>query len=195
MNEHRELLQKWLRMLFYIQIASMVLVVINALTYLDSITVWVNRAITVATVWCLFQLNAVNPRYRTSAITKAGVLICGLLTLPTNTSGLGLSSSLMLVGSICSWVTAYQEYHAHSEVVAEADEKLAKKWNGLFALEIAVAIGTSIISIIGTTIMVVTGVLTDTITTVLIGASTVLGLSLEGLYLLYMKRTLKLLEN
>ena len=62
-------------------------------------------------------------------------------------------------------------------------------------MEIAVAIGTSIISIIGTTIMVVTGVLTDTITTVLIGVSTVLGLSLEGLYLIYMKRTLKLLDE
>ena len=195
MNEHRELLQKWLKMLFYAQIASIAITVINAVTYLDNITSWILKAVNVTVLWSLFQLKDVNPRYRISAITKAGVLICGLLTLPTNTSGLGLSSSLMLVGSICSWVTAYQEYHAHSEVVAEADEKLAKKWNGLFALEIAVAIGTSIISIIGTTIMVVTGVLTDTITTVLIGVSTVLGLSLEGLYLIYMKRTLKLLEN
>lgn len=195
MKEYKELLQKWLRMLFYIQIASMALVVVNALTYLDSITVWVNRGLTAAVIWCLFQLKDVNPRYRTSAITKAGVLICGLLTLPTNTSGLGLSSSLMLVGSICSWVTAYQEYHGHSELVAEADGKLAKKWSDLFVWEIAIAIGTSMISIVGTTIMVATGVLTDRIATVLIALSTILGLSLEGLYLYYMKRTLDLLET
>lgn len=195
MKEHKELLQKWLGMLFYIQIASMVITAVNAVTHLDNIIAWVNKGITLSVIWCLFQIKDVSPRYRTAAITKAGVLICGLLTLPVNTSGLGLSSILMLVGSACSWITAYQEYHGHGELVAEADKKLAKKWNDLFVWEVAIALGTSMISIIGTTVMVVTGVLTDTITTVLIALFTILGLALEGLYLFYMKRTLKLLED
>lgn len=195
MTEHKELLQKWLRVLFYAQIAYMAITAINAVTRWDSITAWVNRGITLTVIWCLFQIREINPRYRTAAITRVGAFLCGLLTLPVNTSGLGLSSILMLVGSVCSWITAYQEYHGHGELVAEADEKLAKKWNDLFVWEIVVALATSVLSIVGTTFMVATGMLTATVTTVLIAVSTVIGLVLEGLYLQYMKQTLKLLEE
>ena len=78
MQEHRELLSKWLRVLFYAQIASIVLTVINMATYLDSITAWAGKAITVAVIWSLFQLKDVNPRYRTAAIAQAAVLICAM---------------------------------------------------------------------------------------------------------------------
>ena len=60
--------------------------------------------------------------------------------------------------------------------------------------EVVVALGTSIVSLFGTIILAATGMLTDTITTVVILLTTVLGLVLEGLYLIYMKRTLALLE-
>ena len=194
MNEHKEVLSKYLRILFYTQIAYMVITCINALTHWDSITAWVNKGITVIGIWCLFQLLKVNPRYRTAAITRAGALICGLLTLPVNTSGLGLSSILMLVGSLCTWITDYQEYHGHSEVAAQWDEKLAKKWKDLFVWEVVVALGTSVFSVFGTVMLMAADMLSDTITTVVILLSTVLGLLLEGLYLIYMKRTLALLE-
>ena len=194
MNEHKEILRKYLRILFYTQIAYMVITCINAVTYLDRITAWVNKGITIIGIWCLFQLPKVNLRYRTAAITRAGALICGLLTLPVNTSGLGLSSILMLVGSTCTWITDYQEYHGHSEIAAQWDKKLAKKWRDLFVWEVVVALGTSIVSVFGTIILAATGMLTDTITTVVILLTTVLGLVLEGLYLVYMKRTLALIE-
>ena len=194
MKEHKEILSKYLRILFYTQIAYIAITCINAVTYLDSITVWLNRAITLVVIWCLFRMRAVNPRYRTAAITKAFVFLSGLLTLPVNTSGLGLSSILMLAGGICSWITAYQEYHGHGELVAELDGKLAKKWKDLFLWEVVVALGTSVISVFGTVILMAADMLTDTITTVVITLSTVLGLVLEALYLLYMKRTLALIE-
>ena len=194
MNEHKEVLRKYFRILFYTQIAYMGITCINAVTHWDSVTAWVNKGITAIGIWCLFQLPKVNPRYRTAAITRAGALICGLLTLPVNTSGLGLSSILMLVGSTCTWITDYQEYHGHSEIAAQWDEKLAKKWRDLFVWEVVVALGTSIVSLFGTIILAATGMLTDTITTVVILLTTVLGLVLEGLYLLYMKQTLELLE-
>lgn len=194
MNEHKELLQKWLRVLFYSQIAHMAITVINAVTHLDNITAWVNRGITVIVIWCLSQIRDVNPRYRTAAITRAGAFLCGLLTLPVNTSGLGLSAVLLLAGSACSWITQYQEYHGHGEVVSESDEKLAKKWKDLFTWEIVVALATSVLSVFGTTFLMATGMLTTTVTTVLIWVSTVIGLVLEGLYLLYLKHTLDLLE-
>ena len=194
MNEHRELLSKWLRILFYAQIASMVLTLINMATYLDNITVWAGQAITVAVIWSLFQLKDVNPRYRTAAIAQAAVLICGFLTTPVNSSAVGLSSILLLVGSIAAWVTAYQEYHAHSELVAEADERLAKKWDGLFLKEILIGLAISAISVVGTTVLVAAGMVSGTITTVIIALTTITNLILEGLYLLYMKQTLTLLD-
>lgn len=194
MKEHRELLSKWLRVLFYSQIAHMSITVINAVIHWDNITAWVNRGITAIVIWCLFQIRDVNPRYRTAAITRAGAFLCGLLTLPVNTSGLGLSAVLLLAGSTCSWITQYQEYRGHGEVVAETDEKLAKRWKDLFIWEIVVALATSVLSVFGTTLLMAADMLTDTISTVLIAVSTVIGLALEGLYLLYMKRTLALIE-
>ena len=195
MNEHKEILRKYLRSLFYTQIAYMVITAINAVTYLDRITAWVNKGITIIGIWCLFQLPKANLRYRTASITRAGALICGLLTLPVNTSGLGLSSLLMLVGSLCTWITDYQEYHGHSEVAAQWDEKLAKKWKDLFIWEVVVALGTSVFSVFGTVMLMAADMLSDTITTVTILLTTVLGLVLEGLYLVYMKRTLALLDT
>ena len=195
MTEHKESLRKWLRVLFDAQIASIALTVINAVTYLDSITVWVNRALPLVVIWSLFQIKEVSPRYRTAAITRTGSLICSLLTLPVNTSGLGLSSILMLAGSTCLWITEYQEYHGHGELVAEADEKLAKRWKDLFIWEVVIALGTSVISIGGVTLLMTMDLLTTTISTILIAVTTVIGLITEGLYLLYMKRTLNLLDN
>lgn len=194
MKEHKELLQKWLKVLLYAQIVSMAVTVINAVTHLDNITAWILKAIKLVALWSLFHMKDVNPRYRTSAITKLGALICGLLTTPVNTR-LGLSSLLMLVGSGCSWVTTYQEYHAHGELVAETDRKLAKKWKDLFVWEIVIGLGISFISVGATTVLVAAGAASSSITTVIIILTTLVSLALEALYLLYMKRTLELLEN
>lgn len=194
MKERKELLIKWLQMLFYIQIASMVITAVNAVSNLDTVTTWVSKALTVVAIWSLFQLKDVNPRYRTTTVSKAVALACGLLTTPVNTSALGLSSILVLVGAAASWIASYQEYHGHGELVAEADEKLAKKWNGLFMWEILIGLGISLISTITTTLMVATGVLTGTITTLIIALSTICGLALDGLYLYYMKQTIKLID-
>ena len=194
MHEHKQLLQKWLKVLFYAQIVSIALTIINALTYLDNITAWILRVVNVAVLWSLFQLKDVNPRYRTAAIAKLGALICVLLTAPVNTR-LGLSSILMLVGSGCSWITAYQEYHGHGELVEAADSKLAKKWKDLFVWEIMIGLGISFISVGATTVLVAVGAASSSITTAIILLSTLSSLVLEALYLLYMKRTLELLNN
>ena len=194
MNEHKELLQKWLKVLFYAQIASMAITAISAVTHLDNITAWILKAVNVMVVWSLFQLKDVNPRYRTSAITKFVVLICGLLTAPVN-SRLGLSSILMLVGSGCSWVTTYQEYHGHGELAEEMDAKLGKRWKDLFVWEIVMGLAISFISVGATTVLVAAGAASSSITTAIILLTTLVNLALEALYLLYMKRTLDLLEN
>lgn len=194
MNEHKEALCKHLRILFYIQIASISITLINSVSNLDSITRWVSKALSLGTVWSLFQLKTVNPRYRTAAITNAVVFVCGLLTLPVNTSGLGLSSILLLVGAGCSWVAAYQEYHGHSEVTALWDEKLSKKWSSLFVWELVSGLAVSFLTIIVTTMLVAADTPSKLPTTITIVISTAVGLVMELLYLRYMKQTLTFVE-
>lgn len=194
MNEHTATLSKYLRVLFYVQIASIVITLINAVSYLDSITGWVIKALAIIAIWSLFQMKNASSRYRTAAIAKVTVLICGLLTTPVNTSAMGLSGILALVGGIASWVAAYQEYHGHGEIAAHWDEKLMKKWNSLFVWEVVISLGISTISVFGTTLMIAAGVLSSTITTVIITLSTICGLALDALYLHYMKQTLAFID-
>lgn len=195
MNEHRGILGKWLRLLFYVHIAFLVITAINTVSNLDNITLWVRKALSVVAIWSMFQLKEVNPRYRTAAIANAAVLICGLLTTPVNTSALGLSSVLVLVGATASWIASYQEYHAHGEVVAEQDEKLAKKWNSLFGLEILVGLGVSLFSTAATVILVSAEMESATVTTIILAVTNIVYILLDVLYLLYINRTQKLLEN
>ena len=194
MKEHKELLSKWLRVLFYIQIASIAITLVNAVSNLDSITRWVSKGLSLATIWSLFQMNTVQPRYRTTAILSTVVFICGLLTLPVNRSGIGLSTVLLLVGSTCCWVAAYQEYHGHSEVSACWDPQLGKKWNNLFVLEIVSGLAVSFLTTIVTTVLMVADAPSKLPTTVTIVISTGVGLVMKLLYLHYMKQTLALLE-
>lgn len=195
MKEHKELLQKWLGMLFYIQIASIAITLVNSVSNLDSITRWASKALSLVTIWSLFQLKAVNSRYRIASITNAGVFICGLLTTPINSSALSLSSILMLAGATAAWVAAYQEYHAHGELIAQADEPLAKRWNSLFILEILMGLGVSLFSTVATVVLVSAEMDSKTVTTIILAVTNIVYLLMDALYLLYMYRMLKLIES
>lgn len=195
MNEHRELLSKLLRILFYVHIASLVIFAVNAVSSLESITTWVSKALTLAVIWSLFQLKGANPRYRTAAMCGAVDFICGLLLVNVSTSNLGVSGIAVLAGSVCSLIATYQEYHAHGELVRELDEKLSKKWSNLFVWEIVLGLLTSLVSVIATTILVTQEMDTATVTTIVGILTIIVNIGLSVLYLLYMQRTLKLIEN
>ena len=195
MYEQKEILTKWLRTLFYVQIVSMVITAINAVSYLDNITGWLSKGCAVVAIWSFLQLKDVHPRYQTTAMAKAAVLICGLLTTSVNTFVPTFAGILMLAGSLASLAASYQEYHAHGELVEEAVPKLGKQWKDLFVWEIVVGLGISAISVVGTIVMVSADMLSGTITTVIMVLTTLCNLAFQGLYLWYMKRTLNLLEN
>jgi hypothetical protein len=59
---------------------------------------------------------------------------------------------LSVAASICSIVAVYQEYTAHSEVLAEKDMILSRKWHNLFYWEFIAAIllslGSSVAAVI-----------------------------------------------
>ena len=76
-----ELLVKWLRVLMYIAIVSLVNSVVNFLPIVPaSVTTWISRGIMVAVVVCMFQLTPANARYKKAGIMRAVMLVCTLIT-------------------------------------------------------------------------------------------------------------------
>lgn len=102
MQEQKQFLSKWLRILLYVHTAAMAITVINAVSYLDNVTGWVSKALLAVGAWSLMQLRIANPRYQTAAIAKIALLICGLLTAPITSSAMSPSIVLVLIGSTAS---------------------------------------------------------------------------------------------
>lgn len=190
MNEQKTLLTKWLQNLLYLHLASLVIAAVNAIMGLGSFTRWIGWAISIGAVFCLFQLQNVNQRYQKSAIFQAVALGSSLIV--TLFGGLGL---LATVASVCGIIASYQEYHAHSELVAEVDDRLSRKWAGLFLWSLALGI----VSGFASSAVVMIGVLAEVDTALLANVAVVVvllsGAVVEILYLRYMKQTLKLLEK
>lgn len=190
MNEQKTLLTKWLRNLLHLHIASLLIVVVNAITGLESFTRWVSWATSVGVILCLFRLQNVNQRYQKAAIFQAVVL--GGSVASTLFDSLAL---LGTVASVCGIVAGYQEYHAHSELVAEVDDRLSRKWSGLFLWSLALGL----VSGFASTALVTIGVLAeaDVVMLAAVAVAVVLlsGAVVEILYLRYMDQTLNLLEK
>ena len=126
---------KWLRALFYIAIVSLVNSVVDYFPFIPaSISTWVSRGIMAATVFCMLQLAWKNKRYQKTAIFRAVMLGCALIT-----SFLFGSYLLTIAASIFSILAVYQEYSAHAELVAERNAALSRKWHKLFYWELAAA--------------------------------------------------------
>lgn len=188
MNENMEfkkdLIAKWLRIMMYIALASLVNSVIDFLPFVPaSVTAWISRGIMVAMVVCLFQLAPANDRYKKAGIMRAVMLVCTLIT-----AFLYASSILTLAASILSIIAVYQEYNAHSELVAEKDAKLSGKWHSLFTWGIIAAVLVSFGSIV--TVLIVAMLEMDAVraTSVIVGLLSVPQLVIDVVYLLYLKK-------
>lgn len=141
-----EHLTKWLGILFAANLASLIVPLFSYLPMETGWITWVQKAITLCSVICLFQLTPGGIRYRRAAICRAVVLGCslvnGLVIWPIQfqvVTGSEEAPLLTAAGSILnlavmvfSWVATYQEYTAHADLIAPADPALAKKWHRLF---------------------------------------------------------------
>ena len=66
-----DLLAKWLRVLMYIAVVSIVNSLISFLPAMPaSVTTWISRGIMIAMVVCMFRLAPVNERYKTAGILR-----------------------------------------------------------------------------------------------------------------------------
>ena len=187
MNENLEfksdLLTKWLRALVYIAIVSIVNSVISILPIIPaSVTTWISRGIMVAMVVCMFRLAPVNERYKKAGILRAvwlGCMIASLVFLP---------SILILTASILSIIAVYQEYSAHSELVADKDAKLSRNWHSLFNWSIVTGLLVGFGSVVTALIASFAGVEITRITAIITGILSVPQLVIEIVYLLYLKK-------
>jgi len=184
-------LTKWLRVLMYIAIVSLVNSIVNYVPFVPaSVTTWISRGIMVAMIVCMFQLASANGRYKTAAILRAiwlGTLILGTL--------LHLPSVLVLGTSILSIIAVYQEYHGHSEVLADKDTVLSAKWKGLFIWSFIAPLLLSIGSSVAMVISSFMNLDVAKVTAITTGIMRIPQYVIDVIYLLYLKKMLSIFEN
>lgn len=186
MNEKVFSPAKWLQYLLYVGIAAEVNNLIGYIPLLSGLTRWVGIAVSAASVYLLFRLRDVNPRYLKAAVFSAVAWV-----------GIRIGfTPLTLVGLVCSIIAQYQEYHGHSELVEDRDAKLAGRWNSLFWAQFAVSLILGlVVSLFGMVLVMLSGSDTELTTAVTSILTVVLSLVMKVLYLVYLHRTVKLLET
>ena len=180
---------KWLRYLFYIHIASIVLSFPTLFFLENPITPWISHGLEAGIILCLFRLMPVCPRYRKAAILTA--VYIGLSVI----SSLWVSSLLTIAISVLTIIASYQEYHGHAEIVARKDEKLAQRWKSLFVWQIVIGVISGFSSVAAVTIMVLADMDLARITTLVAGAILLVGLIPGILYLVYLRRMISLFDE
>lgn len=178
---------RWLRILFWIHIASIALSLISALPINTGFTTWISRAITAAVMLCLFQLAPACGRYR-----KAAVFTAVSLDLILIATLLFSSPLLTLAASIFSILAAYQEYSGHSDTVAEADPKLSRNWHSLFNWQLIVGVLTSFVSMVAVIVLAALEMNAAAITALIAGALSLVSMILQIFYLMYLNRMIKI---
>ncbi len=190
----KESAAKWLKYLFYIHIVSVAISLISLLPIVDNWIVWISRAVALATVVCLFQLASAHKRYQKAAFFRAGMLSISLFH--AFFSG---RTFLILVSSVFSIIAVYQEYNGHGELVQDLDPGLSRKWKKLFTWQVLCSI---LVSLLTVTVSVILALLLNSGTNAPTAAATVvqvvaegMSLALEAVYLIYLNRTIHLIQT
>ena len=184
MDNQRELFVKWMKYLFYIQVATGVMRLLPAVLDLGAIVLWTNRMLSIAVVVVLFKMAPLDERYKKAAIFACVGLVLTILTSLTDIT------ALVLVLAICSLICTYQEYGGHAEMIETIDAKLARSWHSLFNWEIFSPI---IVGLLGGVLVVVNVVVfpvsREVVTSITQALISGVDLILWIVYLRYLKRT------
>lgn len=180
---------KWLRTLFYIHIALLAATCLSWLPIQDQWITWFKWALTIGTALCLTRLSSNHSRYTKAALFRilyiGGTMVNSLLFF---------SPVIVLAAAIFSILGTYQEYHAHSQLITEKDAVLSRKWSRLFGLTLLVEILVSFVSSILS--VAITMLHWDNLNIIpfVTVAQSIPQLFVRVLYLIYMNRTVRLLE-
>lgn len=151
---------RWIRCMFYLNVAGLAISLLGFLPINNNWIAWPNRALTAATLYCMFCMGVFYSRYTTAAILRTIQFIISLLSVIVttvlaryaaktgnaevlriwNTGSQLIGSGAMVVG----WIGTYQLYHAHADLVAEKSPSLEKKWSNLFWVSLLIGIAASV---------------------------------------------------
>lgn len=191
MENRSEMLAKWLRILMYIAIVSLANSAVNFFPFVPAaVTTWISRGIMVAVAACMLQLAPTNVRYKKAGIMRAVMLVCILITAFVHASPI-----LNLAAYILSIIAVYQEYNAHSELIADKDSKLSGKWHSLFTwgliASILVGFGSTV------TVLILTMLESDVVrlAAIIVGILSIPQMILDLVYMLYIKKMISIFEN
>lgn len=151
---------RWIRCMFYLNVAGLAISLLGFLPINNNWIAWPNRALTAATLYCMFCMGVFYSRYTTAAIFRTIQFIISLLSVIAttvlaryaaktgnaevlriwNTGSLLIGAGAMVVG----WIGTYQLYHAHADLVAEKSPSLEKKWSNFFWVSLLIGIAASV---------------------------------------------------
>ena len=185
MRNNRGTFLTWVKNLFYVHCALLVVYLLSLIPFIGEWFNWINTIGSIGAVFCLYKLMPVSERYRKAAIFS-GINVG--LSLIGNLFDVGLLATIG--GAVCYYIGLYQEYYGHAEVLLTIDSALAKKWHSFFNWRLFGGIIVGIVS--GPVIAILAVVLL--FTEGVIAALTVLvagcfELILKIMYLVYLKRT------
>lgn len=191
MINNKELFLTWIKNLFYVHCALLLVYLISLIPFVGDWFDWISTIGSVVAVFCLYKLMPVSERYRKAAIFS-GISVG--LTLVGGLFDIGLVVSI--AGIVCHYIGLYQEFYGHAEVLLTIDSELAKKWHTFFSWRLFGGIIVGIVS--GPVIAILAVVLL--FTEGVIAALTVLVASgfelvLKIMYLVYLKRTHEVCEG
>lgn len=151
---------RWIRCMFYLNVAGLAISLLGFLPINNNWIAWPNRALTAATLYCMFCMGVFYSRYTTAAIFRTIQFIISLLSVIAttvlaryvaktgsaevlriwNTGSLLIGAGAMVVG----WIGTYQLYHAHADLVAEKSPSLEKKWSNFFWVSLLIGVAASV---------------------------------------------------
>lgn len=181
---------KWMWYLFYIHIGNLVLSCILPIWPTNPVTPWIGSALYACMAVCLFRLTPACSRYRKAAIfTGISLILTLLVKIPL------LPNLLTMAASVLGIISSYQELYAHAEVVESQDAALSRKWRNLFIWELVIGVISGFFSVAAVTIMVLADMELEQIVSLITGAMALVALIPSILHILYLRKTIRLLET
>lgn len=186
-----ELTVKWLRVLMYIGVVSLLNTILNFLPIIPSaVTTWVSRGVLAVTIYAMLQMAPLHERYQKAGIFRAVMIACTLVSAIVDASSL-----ITLAVSIFSILAVYQEYSAHSALTANLDPELSRKWHSLFNWGILASILVSFGSFIAVMIISMTEAAAALVPSLIVGLLSIPQIVIDVVYLKYLKKMTSLLRT
>lgn len=140
MSRRAAVMGKWLWVLFWLQIAGMVIGLFDgAVSAIGDVV----RGLAYA--WILLQMKGEDERYGKAAVFMMIAVVLQTVADLMDGSAAILSIVILIPALVLSLMATYQEYCAHSSVVGSADTFLGQRWMTLWKWQI-VSIGGLLVS-------------------------------------------------